>query len=110
MAAQACTALSGSSQIQRTGALQFRSLPCLARTPRRSCLKAQAQQQEGQDTQPAKPQKPKDNMSPEMKKRLKEEYIGFGGSPDKPLPTNYFLVISGLILVLALLTKLTGAI
>ena len=28
----------------------------------------------------------------------------------QPLPTNYFLVISGLIVVLALLTKLTGAI
>eukprot|EP00967_Tisochrysis_lutea_P054618 scaffold68362_cov20-Tisochrysis_lutea.AAC.1 len=29
------------------------------------------------------PKKKEDNMSPEMKKRLREEYVGLGGTPNK---------------------------
>jgi len=33
----------------------------------------------------AQPKKKEDNMSPEMKKRLREEYVGLGGTPNKLL-------------------------
>ncbi|CAI7786852.1 unnamed protein product, partial [Closterium sp. NIES-54] len=49
-------------------------------------------------------------MSSAMKKKLRDEYIGLGGSPDRPLQTNYFLYIMIGVAVLAILTKLTGAI
>ena len=39
-------------------------------------------------------------MSPEMKERLRREYYGLGGSPNKPMSGNYFLNI---ILVISLL-------
>lgn len=43
-----------------------------------------------------------------MKQKIRAEYEGFGGSPDKPLPTNYFLNIIVVIAVLAILTSLLG--
>ena len=46
------------------------------------------------------PQPPRDTMSPEMKERLRREYYGLGGSPNKPMSGNYFLNI---ILVISLL-------
>ena len=48
----------------------------------------------------ALPQPPRDTMSPEMKERLRREYYGLGGSPNKPMSGNYFLNI---ILVISLL-------
>ncbi|KAI3438845.1 hypothetical protein D9Q98_001262 [Chlorella vulgaris] len=56
------------------------------------------------------PPPPRDTMSPEMKKRLKQEYLGLGGSPNTAMGGNYFLYIILAISVLAVLSKLTGAI
>lgn len=47
-------------------------------------------------------------LSDSMKQRIRAEYEAFGGSPDKPLPTNYFLNIIIVIAVLAVLTSLLG--
>lgn len=41
-----------------------------------------------------------------MKEKIRAEYEGFGGSPDKPLPTNYFLNIIIVVAVLAVLSSL----
>lgn len=43
-----------------------------------------------------------------MKQKIRAEYEAFGGSPDKALPTNYFLNIILVIAVLAILTSLLG--
>lgn len=43
-----------------------------------------------------------------MKEKIRAEYEGFGGSPNKPLPTNYFLNIMIVIGVLAVLSYLAG--
>lgn len=48
-------------------------------------------------------------MSDEQKKKLRDEYLGFGGSPDEPIP-NYFLYIILVISALAVASALTGAI
>lgn len=50
------------------------------------------------------------DLSPAMKERLRAEYLAVGGSPDQPLKGNYFLNIIIVISVLAILSKLTGAI
>nr|GMD77893.1 probable L-ascorbate peroxidase 6, chloroplastic isoform X1 [Ipomoea batatas] len=50
----------------------------------------------------------KRELSDAMKQKIRAEYEGLGGSPDKPLPTNYFLNIMIVIGVLALLTSLLG--
>ncbi|KAK6277302.1 hypothetical protein POUND7_017625 [Theobroma cacao] len=50
----------------------------------------------------------KRELSEAMKQKIRAEYEGLGGSPDKPLPTNYFLNIMIIIGVLALLTTLMG--
>ncbi|XP_076911470.1 putative L-ascorbate peroxidase 6, chloroplastic/mitochondrial isoform X1 [Bidens hawaiensis] len=50
----------------------------------------------------------KRELSDSMKQKIRAEYEGFGGSPDKPLQTNYFLNIMIVIAVLALLTSLLG--
>lgn len=47
-------------------------------------------------------------LSDSMKQKIRAEYEGFGGSPDKPLKTNYFLNIIIIISVLAILTSLLG--
>lgn len=52
----------------------------------------------------------KDVMSDAMKKRLREEYIGFGGSPNKPMGSNYFLWIILFVSFLSVASWLTGAI
>ena len=44
-----------------------------------------------------------------MKQKIRAEYEGFGGSPDKPLQSNYFLNIMLLIGGLAFLTSLLGS-
>ncbi|WIA14549.1 hypothetical protein OEZ85_003066 [Tetradesmus obliquus] len=54
--------------------------------------------------------KPKENISKEMKQRLRQEYYGLGGSESKAMDSNYFLWIIVVISVLAVLSKLTGAI
>ncbi|KAL8244308.1 hypothetical protein R6Q59_010566 [Mikania micrantha] len=51
----------------------------------------------------------KRELSDSMKQKIRAEYEGFGGSPDKPLQSNYFLNIMIVIAVLALLTSLLGS-
>ncbi|KAF5830046.1 hypothetical protein DUNSADRAFT_15087 [Dunaliella salina] len=55
------------------------------------------------------PKKKEDNLSPEMKKRLKDEYVGLGGTPNRAMGNNYFLWIIVGISALAVASKLTGA-
>ncbi|KAM7259812.1 hypothetical protein ACFE04_015553 [Oxalis oulophora] len=50
----------------------------------------------------------KRELSDAMKQKIRAEYESIGGSPDKPLPTNYFLNIIIVIGVLAILTYLLG--
>ncbi|KAL4596218.1 hypothetical protein ACB092_12G148700 [Castanea dentata] len=50
----------------------------------------------------------KKELSETMKQKIRAEYEAVGGSPDKPLPTNYFLNIIIVIGVLAILSSLFG--
>ncbi|XP_073265164.1 probable L-ascorbate peroxidase 6, chloroplastic/mitochondrial isoform X2 [Populus alba] len=50
----------------------------------------------------------KRELSETMKQKIRAEYEAVGGSPDKPLQSNYFLNIIIVIAVLALLTSLLG--
>jgi L-ascorbate peroxidase len=43
-----------------------------------------------------------------MKKKIRAEYEGLGGSPDKPLKSNYFLNIMFVIAGLAFLASLVA--
>lgn len=45
-------------------------------------------------------------LSDAMKQKIRAEYEGFGGSPDKPLQSNYFLNIMIVVAVLALVSSL----
>lgn len=45
-----------------------------------------------------------------MQKKLRDEYLGFGGSPNTPMGANYFLYIILGISFLAVLSWLSGAI
>jgi len=47
-------------------------------------------------------------LSEAMKEKIRAEYVAVGGSPDKPLQSNYFLNIMIVVAVLALLTSLVG--
>lgn len=47
-------------------------------------------------------------LSDAMKQKIRAEYEAVGGTPDKPLKSNYFLNIMIVIAVLALLTSLLG--
>ncbi|EYU22979.1 hypothetical protein ABFS82_03G097600 [Erythranthe guttata] len=47
----------------------------------------------------------KTELSDSMKQKIRAEYEGFGGSPDKPLQSNYFLNIIIVIAVLAFVTS-----
>lgn len=47
-------------------------------------------------------------LSEAMKQKIRAEYKAIGGSPDKPLQSNYFLNIMITIAVLAFLTYLLG--
>ena len=49
-------------------------------------------------------------MSKEQKKKLRDEYLGLGGSANTKMSANYFLWISGFIATCAVLSKLIGAI
>ena len=71
--------------------------------------------------EPEKPEKPeytqadgelflRKEMSMEQKKKLRDEYVGFGGGPNTKMGGNYFLWISVFIGTCAILSKLTGAI
>nr|BAJ34299.1 unnamed protein product [Eutrema halophilum] len=50
----------------------------------------------------------KKELSESMKKKIRAEYEAIGGSPNKPLPTNYFLNIIIAISVLVLLFTFFG--
>ncbi|KAA8538444.1 hypothetical protein F0562_028010 [Nyssa sinensis] len=50
----------------------------------------------------------KRELSDGMKQKIRAEYEAIGGSPDKPLQSNYFLNIMIVIAVLAFLTSLFG--
>lgn len=52
----------------------------------------------------------KDNMSKEMKARLRKEYIGLGGAENSAMTNNYFLWIAVTVAVLAVMSKMIGAI
>eukprot|EP00271_Cylindrocystis_brebissonii_P011406 TRINITY_DN288_c0_g1_i1.p1 TRINITY_DN288_c0_g1~~TRINITY_DN288_c0_g1_i1.p1 ORF type:complete len:420 (+),score=99.44 TRINITY_DN288_c0_g1_i1:61-1320(+) len=52
----------------------------------------------------------KSELSAEMKEKMRKEYLAFGGSPNQPLQSNYFLNIIIAISVLVILTKLVGGI
>lgn len=45
-------------------------------------------------------------LSDAMKQKIRSEYEAVGGSPDKPLQSNYFLNIMIVIAVLAFVTSL----
>ena len=47
-------------------------------------------------------------LSDNMKKKIRAEYEGLGGSPEKALQSNYFLNIMIVIAGLAFLTSLVG--
>ncbi|XP_020226618.1 probable L-ascorbate peroxidase 6, chloroplastic/mitochondrial isoform X1 [Cajanus cajan] len=51
----------------------------------------------------------KRELSEAMKQKIRAEYEAVGGSPDKPLQSNYFLNIMIIVAVLALLTSLLGS-
>ncbi|KAI8470084.1 MAG: hypothetical protein J3K34DRAFT_266042 [Monoraphidium minutum] len=51
-----------------------------------------------------------DNMSKEMKARLRKEYVGFGGAENTAMGNNYFLWIAVTVAVLAVMSKMIGAI
>ncbi|XP_057974017.1 probable L-ascorbate peroxidase 6, chloroplastic/mitochondrial isoform X2 [Malania oleifera] len=51
---------------------------------------------------------PERELSEAMKQKIRAEYVAVGGSPDKPLQSNYFLNIMIVIAVLAFLTSLFG--
>ncbi|GAB4844154.1 Probable L-ascorbate peroxidase 7, chloroplastic [Ancistrocladus abbreviatus] len=50
----------------------------------------------------------KRELSDSMKQKIRSEYEALGGSPNKPLPSNYFLNIMIIVGVLAILTSLLG--
>ncbi|KAF3447001.1 hypothetical protein FNV43_RR12181 [Rhamnella rubrinervis] len=50
----------------------------------------------------------KRELSDNMKQKIRAEYEAIGGSPDKPLQSNYFLNIMIVVAVLAILTSLLG--
>ncbi|KAF3787339.1 L-ascorbate peroxidase T [Nymphaea thermarum] len=50
----------------------------------------------------------KRELSQAMKQKIRAEYEAVGGSPDKPLKSNYFLNIMIVVAVLAFLTSLLG--
>ncbi|GBF96632.1 hypothetical protein Rsub_09378 [Raphidocelis subcapitata] len=54
--------------------------------------------------------KPQDNMSKEMKDRLRKEYVSFGGAENTAMSNNYFLWIAVIVAVLAVMSKMIGAI
>ncbi|CDY41787.1 BnaC02g13690D [Brassica napus] len=64
--------------------------------------------QQGEKFVAAKYSTQKKELSDSMKKKIRAEYVAIGGSPDKPLPTNYFLNIIIAISVLILLFTSLG--
>ncbi|KAK7282714.1 hypothetical protein RIF29_11702 [Crotalaria pallida] len=63
---------------------------------------------QGEKFEAAKYSSGKRELSESMKQKIRAEYQAIGGSPDKPLQSNYFLNIIIAIAVLALLTSLFG--
>ncbi|EIE23925.1 periplasmic binding protein-like II [Coccomyxa subellipsoidea C-169] len=55
-----------------------------------------------------RPLKPKDDMSPEFKKKLRDEYLSLGGSPNRAMGSNYFLWIIVIVSILAVLSWALG--
>ena len=53
---------------------------------------------------------PRTEMSDAYKKKLRDEYLSLGGSPNTAMGSNYFLWIIVAISVLAVLSWLTGSI
>lgn len=56
------------------------------------------------------PPTPRSEVSPEMKKKLRDEYLGFGGAPNQPLANNWFLYIILGVTFLVALTYITGSV
>jgi L-ascorbate peroxidase len=97
--------------------LFFHHSPALAPTPRRAPAAARAEPP-AQDDKPSantfyndeRPLPPRTEMSDAYKKKLRDEYLGLGGSPNTAMGANYFLWIIVGVSVLAVATWLTGAI
>ena len=49
-----------------------------------------------------------DPTSAEMKQKMRQEYVGFGGSPDQPLSGNPFLLITAGVFVLIMVCYFLG--
>lgn len=56
------------------------------------------------------PPTPQSTVSPEMKKKMRDEYLSLGGSPNKPLANNWFLWIILGVTFLVALTYITGSV
>lgn len=93
--------------------------------PRRTKLRAEEpkqgeKEQAGKDKDPVNkggnayidelPPTPRSEVSPEMKKKLRDEYLGFGGAPNQPLANNWFLYIILGVTFLVALTYITGSV
>ncbi|KAL6765872.1 hypothetical protein V8C86DRAFT_2450883 [Haematococcus lacustris] len=52
----------------------------------------------------------KSNLSKEMKAKLRKEYVGMGGAENTAMPNNNFLLVIIVVSVLAVASKLIGAI
>lgn len=62
------------------------------------------------DSAPARAPPKKGNLSKEMKARLRQEYVGLGGAENAAMSNNYFLWMIGIVAVLAISSKMIGAI
>merc|ERR1712178_182470 len=71
--------------------------------------KAVAQGDDVQDTGPVVKPYIKPKMSKEQQAKLRNEYLGRGGSTNQKMGQNWFLNIILFVSLLAVLTKLTGA-
>ena len=62
-----------------------------------------------EEPEPVKaPERKPGEVSEAMKKKLRDEYVGLGGTPSKPMPSNLFLNICLFISAIAIMAKLSG--
>jgi len=64
---------------------------------------------QAEEPEPVKaPERKPGEVSEAMKKKLRDEYVGLGGTPSKPMPSNLFLNICLFISAIAIMAKLSG--
>ena len=84
--------------------LRIRPYPSTLNLPTTSMEFSQAEEPE-----PVKaPERKPGEVSEAMKKKLRDEYVGLGGTPSKPMPSNLFLNICLFISAIAIMAKLSG--